>query len=89
VFSNLPRQIVFDSGAPNRHGGSPLDVGAIRPVAKGYATWTSPGNIKTDMGYRPAAGKPATCRANYLCLDGHAETLPSDVAIRALVSRNW
>jgi len=79
VDPNLPRQIFFDSGAPNRHSrGKPQDAGPIA-LAPTYATITT-----TTM-----AGKPSTCRANYLFLDGHAETLPSDQALRAFATRNW
>jgi prepilin-type processing-associated H-X9-DG protein len=89
VFTGLPKQIVFDSGAPNRHGGDPKDVGSIKPVQFNFANYSGGGTILTDNGRRSAGGKPATCKANYLFLDGHAETLTSDVGLRALVSRNW
>ena len=85
----MPKVIRFDSGAPNRHGGHPDDVGSIKNVAGGFATYTGGGNITTDFGSRSAAGKPGTCKANYLFLDGHAETLASDLALKALFTRNW
>jgi prepilin-type N-terminal cleavage/methylation domain-containing protein/prepilin-type processing-associated H-X9-DG protein len=76
---NLPKQIYFDSGAPNRHSTArPQEAGMIK-LAPGYETWQGV----------PAAGHPAKCLANYLFLDGHAETLASDVALRALATRNW
>ena len=75
----LPKQIFFDSGAPNRHSrGKPQDAGAIE-LAPSYKTVTT----------SALAGKPQTCRANYLFLDGHAETLTSDQGLRALATRNW
>lgn len=78
VDANLPRQIYFDSGAPNRHSrGRPQDAGSIDLITFKQIT--------TGI----AAGKPSTCKANYLFLDGHAETLTSDVALRAFVTRNW
>jgi prepilin-type N-terminal cleavage/methylation domain-containing protein/prepilin-type processing-associated H-X9-DG protein len=78
VDPNLPKQIFFDSGAPNRHSrGRPQDAGAIDLVNFKPLTGTS------------FSGKPGTCKANYLFLDGHAETLSSDQALRALVTRNW
>jgi prepilin-type N-terminal cleavage/methylation domain-containing protein/prepilin-type processing-associated H-X9-DG protein len=89
VFSSLPKQIVFDSGHPMRHGGDPKDVGAIKPVQFSYVNYSGAGQIMTDQGFRKAAGHPEKCKANYLFCDGHAETLNSDVALRALVSRNW
>jgi prepilin-type N-terminal cleavage/methylation domain-containing protein/prepilin-type processing-associated H-X9-DG protein len=77
VDPNLPKQLLFDSGAPSRHGGKPQDAGFI----------TRDNNF---IGGLPAAsGKPGTCLANYLFLDGHAETLSSDTALRALTNRNW
>jgi len=78
VHPGLPPQTYFDSGAPNRHGGLPTDAGGIQ-LAPSYATL-----MTTTF-----AGKPGTCRANYLFLDGHAETLASDQALRALATRNW
>jgi prepilin-type N-terminal cleavage/methylation domain-containing protein/prepilin-type processing-associated H-X9-DG protein len=78
VDPGLPDVTYFDSGAPNRHLGKNEDVGAIQP-GPGYQMVTT-GNI---------AGKPATCKANYLFCDGHAETLSSDQALRAMVTRNW
>jgi general secretion pathway protein G len=78
VDPGLPDQTYFDSGAPNRHQGKNEDVGAILP-APSYQM-VSTGNI---------AGRPVTCKANYLFCDGHAETLTSDQALRAMVTRNW
>ena len=79
----LPKQLVFDNGHPNRHGGNTRDVGAITlDTLKPTRNATNVGGIWGD-------GRPATCKANYLFLDGHAETLASDQALRALVSRNW
>jgi len=69
----LPKQIFFDSGAPNRHGGNPQDAGTI----SGSPDW------------KVIQGKPSTVRANYLFCDGHAETLSGDIALRALTNRNW
>jgi prepilin-type N-terminal cleavage/methylation domain-containing protein/prepilin-type processing-associated H-X9-DG protein len=89
VDTNLPAQLIYDNGAPNRHGGKWQDAGAVH-TAPTYATWTDVGNIDAGRpSKRTAAGKPATCLANYLFLDGHAETLSSDVALRAMVNRNW
>ena len=82
VDQNLPKQLIIDNGAPNRHGGAFADLGAIKP-APPYATWVGPGNIvhsPAQIGQPPAS--PQNCRANYLFLDGHAETLSSDVALR-------
>jgi len=78
VDPGLPKVIYFDSGAPNRHGGRAQDAGAIE-LGPTYRT------VKGNS----LEGKPQTCRANYLFLDGHAETLASDVALRALATRNW
>ncbi|MBC8106925.1 MAG: hypothetical protein H7Z14_10075 [Anaerolineae bacterium] len=89
VHAGLPKQTLFDSGSPNRHGGNGFDVGAIKPVTGRYGNYTGNGNINTGQGFRKASGRPGTCFANYLFLDGHAETLTSDVALRALVTRNW
>ncbi|HEX3358305.1 MAG TPA: type II secretion system protein [Tepidisphaeraceae bacterium] len=92
---DLPKQLIFDNGAPNRHAGNWQDAGAINTGTATaryapYATWTTGENIDVNKpSKRSAAGKPSTCRANYLFLDGHAETLTSDVALRALVTRNW
>jgi prepilin-type processing-associated H-X9-DG protein len=74
--SQVPPQIVFDSGAPNRHGGprNPLEA------------W---GGIATVAPYGVVVGKPQLGRANYLMCDGHAESLTGDVALRALILRNW
>jgi len=89
VWPGLPKQTVFDNGAPTRHGGNWKDVGAVK-TAPSFATYTGVGNILDPYnGPRPIAGKPTLCKSNYLFLDGHAETLTSDVALRALVSRNW
>lgn len=82
VDPQLPKQIFFDSGAPNRHSRArPQDAGAIElgPPTGNYRTITTGIN----------AGKPNACRANYLFLDGHAETLASDEALRAIANRNW
>ena len=76
---DVRNRIFFDSGAPNRHSkGRPQDAGAIA-LAPTYATLTT----------SALAGKPSTCRANYLFLDGHAETLTSDQGLRAIATRNW
>jgi prepilin-type N-terminal cleavage/methylation domain-containing protein/prepilin-type processing-associated H-X9-DG protein len=89
VDTGLPRQLVFDNGAPNRHTGQWQDAGSIH-IAPTYATWTGPEIILgAGVPKRPAAGRPSTCKANYLFFDGHAETLTSDTALRALVDRNW
>jgi prepilin-type N-terminal cleavage/methylation domain-containing protein/prepilin-type processing-associated H-X9-DG protein len=89
VDIHLPPQLIFDNGAPNRHGGKWQDAGAVH-LAPTYATWVEAGNIDAGRpSRRAAAGNPSSCIANYLFLDGHAETLPSDVALRALVNRNW
>jgi prepilin-type N-terminal cleavage/methylation domain-containing protein/prepilin-type processing-associated H-X9-DG protein len=71
-----PVQMFFNSGAPNRHGGKNEHAGMIelKPPFK-------PNNV--------LGAKPETCLANYLFLDGHAETLRSDQALQALVTRNW
>ena len=71
-----PPQMFFNSGAPNRHGGKNEHVGII--------DLTPPFAPNANLG-----GKPATCLANYLFLDGHAETLSSDRALQAMVTRNW
>jgi len=73
--------IAFDSGAPNRHGG-PLDQRECRLGISGSDV-SPPYQLRVIA----APGKPGV--ANYLCADGHAETLPGDTALRALVSRNW
>ena len=73
-----PVQMYFNSGAPNRHGGKAEHAGMIElnpPFAP----------ILTGA----AGGKPSSVLANYLFLDGHAETLRSDQALQALVTRNW
>jgi prepilin-type N-terminal cleavage/methylation domain-containing protein/prepilin-type processing-associated H-X9-DG protein len=89
VDINLPKQLVFDNGAPSRHGGQWQDAGAVHP-APTYATWADGGNIDAGKpSKRSANGNPSKCLSNYLFLDGHAETLTSDKAIRALVNRNW
>jgi prepilin-type N-terminal cleavage/methylation domain-containing protein/prepilin-type processing-associated H-X9-DG protein len=74
----LPPQTYFDSGAPNRHGGSHLMAGGIATVP--------PFNVMTTGIY--AGSKPSTCIANYLFLDGHAQTMRSDEALQAFVTRN-
>jgi prepilin-type processing-associated H-X9-DG protein len=82
VDPGLPKQIFFDSGAPNRHSrGQNKDAGMIElgPPTGNYRT------ITTGI----SAGKPSTCLANYLFLDGHAETLTSDQGLRAIATRNW
>ena len=88
VDQNLPKQLIIDNGAPDRHGGlfgTSAQSSRHRRMRPGRA-----GNvIHSPAPAQSAQGKPATCRANYLFLDGHAETLPSDVALRALVNRNW
>ena len=71
-----PPQMYFNSGAPNRHGGKNEHAGMI----------------ELNPPFKPVGvlgGKPETCLANYLFLDGHAETLRSDQALQALVTRNW
>jgi len=85
VDANLPPQIVLDDGAPNRHGGDFL------PQVP--AGWAPGGWIGKDSNWLPteqsAGSKMSLMRANYLFLDGHAETLSSDRALRALTTRNW
>jgi prepilin-type processing-associated H-X9-DG protein len=78
VHAGLPPQTFFDSGAPNRHGGKNDQAGGI--------SVTPPFSVLNTGQYQ--GSKPGTCVANYLFLDGHAETLRSDEALRALVSRN-
>jgi prepilin-type N-terminal cleavage/methylation domain-containing protein len=78
--AGLPRQIMFDSGAPNRHGGTITPVPGFGAGFAGYI----------DKDGKASHPKMQTYLANYLCLDGHAETLSSDVALRALTqTRNW
>jgi prepilin-type processing-associated H-X9-DG protein len=85
VDPNLPPQIVLDDGAPNRHGGE-----FFPQVAAG---WSPGGWIGKDANWQPtdvsAGSRMTTMRANYLFLDGHAESLSSDQALRALTTRNW
>jgi prepilin-type processing-associated H-X9-DG protein len=76
--SNVPAQLVFDSGAPNRHAGpnNPLEcIGGVDSSPSGN--------------YPVSSGKPQLGRANYLFGDGHVESLTGDVALRALITRNW
>jgi len=73
-----PAQMYFNSGAPNRHGGRAENAGAIE-LAPSFKPLSNPA----------LGGKPSTCLANYLFLDGHADTLTSDQALRALATRNW
>ncbi len=76
---DVRNRIFFDSGAPNRHSkGRSQDAGAIN-LAPTYTTLSG----------SALAGKQGTCRANYLFLDGHAESLASDQALRAIATRNW
>jgi prepilin-type N-terminal cleavage/methylation domain-containing protein/prepilin-type processing-associated H-X9-DG protein len=82
--NNLPRQLVLDNAAPNRHGGRLRDIGAIDPL---QLKPTRNGYVQNGVPW--GAGRPGSCKANYLFLDGHAETLASDQALRAMVSRNW
>jgi prepilin-type N-terminal cleavage/methylation domain-containing protein/prepilin-type processing-associated H-X9-DG protein len=70
-----PPQMYFNSGAPNRHGGKNEHAGMI--------------DLNTFKPNNILGAKPETCLANYLFLDGHAETLRSDQALQALVTRNW
>lgn len=72
VNTLVPVQIYFDSGAPNRHGGLNVNAGIISKAPD----------------FRIVQGKPGTVRANYLFLDGHAESLTGDQALRAFVTRN-
>jgi prepilin-type N-terminal cleavage/methylation domain-containing protein/prepilin-type processing-associated H-X9-DG protein len=88
VHAGLPAQLILDNGAPNRHGGDFRDIGSIKK--SDFTTFNGAGNIVASPApSRSAAGRPTLCRANYLFLDGHAETLNSDVALRALTTRNW
>jgi type II secretory pathway pseudopilin PulG len=83
----LPKTILFDSGAPNRHGGTITSVNGNGAGFAGYVDGL--GNMKQTSNANPVS-KFGTWKANYLCADGHAETLPSDVALRALTqTRNW
>ena len=75
---NLPPQIVLDDGAPNRHAGRVDDRGYLNMDFNTFLPTTASN-----------AGKMATLKANYLFLDGHAETMNSEQALRALTSRNW
>lgn len=76
--SNVPQQLVFDSGAPNRHAGPNNPLECIGGVDSSPA-----GN------YPVVSGKPQLGRANYLFGDGHVESLTGDIALRALITRNW
>jgi prepilin-type N-terminal cleavage/methylation domain-containing protein len=86
--ANLPKQIMFDSGAPNRHGGS---ITPSLGYAAGFAGYVEKdGTFKVAQNSANTISRMAACKANYLCADGHAETLSSDVALRALTqTRNW
>jgi prepilin-type processing-associated H-X9-DG protein/prepilin-type N-terminal cleavage/methylation domain-containing protein len=75
VLQTLPG-IYYDSGAPNRHGGPNNQKDAA-------------GGINTLPPYNVVKGAPQKGRANYLFCDGHAESLTGDVALRALITRNW
>jgi prepilin-type N-terminal cleavage/methylation domain-containing protein/prepilin-type processing-associated H-X9-DG protein len=88
VHQGLPPQLILDNGAPDRHGGEFKDLGSINQ--SNLTVYSGLGNIvAAPAPSRSAAGKPSLCKANYLFLDGHAETLSSDVALRALVNREW
>jgi prepilin-type N-terminal cleavage/methylation domain-containing protein len=85
--ANLPKQIMFDSGAPQRHGGS---ISPVSGYPAGFAGYIDKDGIARTHSNANPAPKMSTLKANYLCMDGHAETLPSDVALRALCqTRNW
>lgn len=64
IGNQYASQLFFASGAPNRHGGDPLDARIIN------------GTRRLER-----------AKANYLFLDGHAETLDSVSALRSLSSR--
>ena len=78
VLQTLPG-IAFDSGAPNRHGGP----------ANQLECWGGVGGANYTPTPFAIRGTPGKGKANYLFVDGHAETLTGDVAIRAIISRNW
>ena len=80
--------IAFDSGAPNRHGGPDNQLkcwGGIRDQAANPPFQQF--NL-TDQS-TGVQGDVRQGMANYLFLDGHAETLRNVDALRALISRNW
>jgi len=83
----LPKTILFDSGAPDRHGGQ------IKPMfgqASGFAGSIDDKGKALQNNAVNSVSKMSTFKANYLCVDGHAETLASDQALRALTqTRNW
>ena len=88
VHPGLPPQLILDNGAPNRHGGDFKDIGSISRTT--FMPYSGLGNVVAlPAPSRSAAGRPSLCKANYLFVDGHAETLTSDEALRALVTRNW
>jgi hypothetical protein len=85
----IKRQMLFDSGAPNRHGGTIMPFSGQPGGFAGYIDGKGASGIYLS-GANPNAGKLGTFKANYLCVDGHAVTLPSDLALRALTqTRNW
>ena len=71
----VPLQMVFDSGAPSRHS-------SYRPLE-------CIGGVDGTGNHAVLGGSPGKGRANYLFGDGHAETLSGEVALRALICRNW
>ncbi|CAN5504718.1 hypothetical protein BH09PLA1_BH09PLA1_11430 [soil metagenome] len=87
VLKTLPG-IAFDSGAPNRHGGPANQLqcwGGIKD-ANSPTPYAGFGLTDQSLGVQ---GNVTLGMANYLFADGHAETLRNDVALRALISRNW
>lgn len=88
IDQGLPDSIILDSGDPARHGGNILDVCKNRTNNTGtdmFYEW----NFTTSVpGALKNGSKAAKCRANYLFLDGHAETMTADAALKALIQRN-
>ena len=72
----VPAQLFFDSGAPNRHSN-------VSDPAK------CAGGVDSKANYGVVGGTPQKGLANYLFADGHVETLSGEVALRALITRNW
>ena len=88
IDQNLPKGLILDDGAPDRHGGRLLDVVKNRQTNEGIdmhfernVNTGAPGNLVNG-------GRASKVRANYLFVDGHAETLSADAALKALITRN-
>jgi prepilin-type N-terminal cleavage/methylation domain-containing protein/prepilin-type processing-associated H-X9-DG protein len=78
----------IDSGAPNRHGGPDNQIkcyGGIKD-ASANPPFQQFNLVDQSTGVQ---GDVRAGMANYLFVDGHAETLRNVDALRALISRNW